>query len=293
MYLPLNEELLSPVPSRHDDLEVFSVLEQGSGVTNEDRLLVGDGLYGVFDGATSLSGKDRRYMGFTGGAMAAQIACDTFQSEEDALFEMAIEANRRLAIAQVSCGVDMEKRENIWSTSMAVVRLDGNQLEYCQTGDSLILLLYNDGSHTLLTPELDIDAETMKLWQAAGDDRSHTIYSLLGEQIRKVRLRMNRDYGVLNGEPEFFSFLRYGTLELSSVSDILLFTDGLYLPKREPSEPSDWDSFAGIYRENGVAGLRKHVRDLQASDPSLKNYPRFKLHDDIAAVSLHLNSAAL
>lgn len=291
MYLPRNEEILAPTPPQQLDCEISTVYEQGSSAMNEDRLLLGDEVYGVFDGATSLDDKDQRYTGLTGGAMAAQIAHDTFLHGEESLFETAIEANRKIAIAAVSCGLDMKRRESLWSTSMAVVRLAGDHLEYCQTGDSLIMLLHNDGTHSLVIPEVDIDGETMKMWQQVDTESSRSIYNVLSKQLRKVRLQMNRKYGVLNGEAEALSFLRYGSLRLDSVTDVLLFTDGLFLPKEDPQQRTDWQSFAAIYRSQGLAGLQNYVRKLQNSDLSLRTYPRFKLHDDIAAISLRLSGA--
>ena len=53
-------------------------------------------------------------------------------------------------------------------------------------------------------------------------------------------------------------------------------------------EDSDWRSFVNIYRQGGLQALRDHVRCLQCQDPTLKKYPRFKLHDDIAAVAIKL-----
>lgn len=288
MYLPLHEDFSSPVISYPKTNEVSYVCEKGSGLYNEDRLLVGDGVYGVFDGATSLEAMGLT-VGLTGGAMAAQIAADTFKDSGADLFDMAVEANNRIALAEVAAGVDLKRRESLWSTSMAVVRLTNGQLEFCQTGDSLIMAINSDGSHKLLTPEIDIDGETMKLWQRSAGIAEESIYSTLRQQIRKVRLQMNRQYGVLNGEPEAVSFFNHGRVSLDSVSDIILFTDGLYLPKKDPDQPTDWATFVSIYRAEGLGGLKHYVKELQRQDPNLTRFPRFKIHDDIAAVSLQLD----
>jgi hypothetical protein len=100
---------------------------------------------------------------------------------------------------------------------------------------------------------------------------------------------MNIRYGVLNGEPAALDFLRHGYEELDNVSDILLFTDGLFLPRENPLEDSDWCSFVNLYRQGGLQAVRDHVRYLQRQDPTLKKYPRFKLHDDIAAVAIKMH----
>jgi len=287
MYLSLNEDFLCPAVSPSSGFHITSILEQGSADCNEDRLLLGDGLYGVFDGATSLGSKEL-FEGLTGGGMAAQIAKDSFSNCTESLYEAGVDANRRVAIAQTSVGKDMSSRENLWTTSMAVVRVVGSQLEFCQTGDCLIVLMHRDGSHSLLTPEIDIDCETMTLWKElnSGEKAESTIYNELRQQIRKVRLQMNRDYGVLNGEPEAITFFNHGSVSLTSVTDVLLFTDGLYMPKNNPEAPSDWSGLVEQYKAGGLNGLRDYVRKLQRSDPALTLYPRFKMHDDIAAVAL-------
>lgn len=291
MHLSMNEELsLAPVPGL-TGCHVDSLYEKGSSNINEDRLLVGKSLFGVFDGATSLKENSLTEEGMTGGAFAAQIAKDTFSGAVRNLFDTAVEANRRIGLNQVAAGVNVNERETLWSTTMAVVRILGGELEYCFTGDALIMLFYEDDSYTFLTPDVDIDRETLILWKklnSSAKSEKKSVYTALNKQIRKVRLQMNREYGVLNGEPAAVDFIGHGTCDLTGVTDILLFTDGLYLPKEDPTQMSDWTTFVDLYQKQGLQGVRDHVRSLQHSDPDLTVYPRFKLHDDIAAISLGL-----
>ena len=292
MYLSFKEDFPCPSVGSTLTYHIDTVYEKGSSDLNEDRFLVGEGLYGVFDGATSLDSQ-KRLDGKTGGAMAAQIAQETFADAKTNLFEAAVEANRRIRLTQISAGLSVDKRHTLWSTSMAVVRVSGDQIEYCQTGDALIMLLYEDNSHTFLTPELDIDRETMMLWKKLNNsvkNKRDSIYTALNVQIKKVRLQMNREYGVLNGEPEAVDFVQHGSKKLTGVTDILLFTDGLYLPKEDPEQKSDWTTFIDLYQRGGLQGVRDTVRSLQRSDRRLALYPRFKLHDDIAAVAVGINS---
>ena len=161
-------------------------------------------------------------------------------------------------------------------------------MEFCQTGDSLILLLHEDNSHVLLTPDLDIDRDTLRMWQASPLAPTSTIQTLLRDQIRSVREQMNNSYGVLNGQPEAVRFISHGWHDLDRVTDILLFTDGLFLPKEEPGQDHDWQEFAALYRQGDLAAVRNVVRDLQKKDPGCIRYPRFKKHDDIAAAAIKL-----
>ena len=269
--------------------QVQTLLEKGSGALNEDVLLQRDQLFGVFDGATSLD--KRKFAGdLTGGLLAARIAAQTFQEGYDSLAYLADKANRRIRSSLLAENVSLSERHRLWSTSLAVVRLGEDRFEYCQTGDALILLIQDDGGCRLVTPEIDIDRETLQLWKKSQAPETTTIHDLLAEQIHRVRLQMNVSYGVLNGEPEAMNFLRYGCQELAGVSDILLFTDGLFLPRENPLEGDDWQYLADLYRSGGIQAVRNHVRRLQEEDPACRKYPRFKQHDDIAAVAIQLHS---
>ncbi len=266
---------------------VTTLHEQGSGTCNEDVLLHGNTLCGVFDGATSLTENPSR-SGLPGGLQAAGIAAETFRHHAGSLTQAAEEANHRIRAAQGYEQIPQDQRLHLWSTSLAVIRLHHSSFEYCHTGDCMIMLLHSDGGHTLLSPELDIDSETLELWRQS-TDTGGAIHALLAAQIADVRLQMNRSYGVLNGEPEAMDFFRHGRHGLAGVTDILLFTDGLMLPKADPARPTDWHHFADIYRRGGLAGLRDHVRAAQETDPQCRRYPRFKMHDDIAAVAVSLS----
>lgn len=258
--------------------------EQGSGPVNEDVLFFEGDLFGVFDGATSL-GRRVNSSGKTGGLRAAEIAAGTFARDFRELPQVAAEANRRIALAQ---GEAMHgARHGIWSASMAVVRLCGGSMEYCRLGDAVILLVMEDGSFRLVTPDKDIDRETLAMWKEQGDTDG-SIYELLGEQIQRVRQRMNIDYGVLNGEPEAMGFLDHGRLDLAGVRDILLTTDGLFLPREDPEKEHDWQRFAELYLQGGLVEVRNHVRSREEQDPGCRRYPRFKAHDDIAALAISL-----
>lgn len=268
--------------------EVETLLEKGSSELNEDVLFEKEDMFGVFDGATSLD-RQRFQDGLTGGLLAARTAALAFQQDRSSLYQLAEKANRSIRDALFSHQVSIDERHRLWSTSMAVIRLGRSRLEYCQTGDAVILFIHHDGSYRVITPDVDIDRETLQLWQDSGHVPSGgSIHDLLADRIRQVRLQMNISYGVLNGEPESLNFLCHGHEELDNVSDILLFTDGLCLPRESPLEDSDWGSFVNLYRKGGLQAVRDYVRGLQCTDPALKKYPRFKLHDDIAAVAIKM-----
>ncbi len=289
MYLPIDQRSVCPPAPSFTPYNIESILEQGSGELNEDVLLDSDNLYGVFDGATSLD-KRRFYDNISGGLLAARTAADTFSKNDSefSLSHLADMANNRIRKALTANNIATSDRHHFWSTSLAVVRLIEGQIEYCQTGDAHILLIYRDGSHHLVTPDIDIDRETLQLWKQTVTAPEATIHNVLAEQIQKVRLQMNKRYGVLNGEPAAMKFLCHGYHDTTDVQDILLFTDGLFLPKENPLEANEWSSFVDLYLAGGLHAVQRHVRSLQKTDPACRKYPRFKQHDDIAALAIQL-----
>jgi len=90
------------------------------------------------------------------------------------------------------------------------------------------------------------------------------------------------------GEEDATKFFNTGKIELKNIENIILFTDGLLLPKENPEEKEDWNKFVKIYKKSGLGGLLKYVRETEESDPKCYLYPRFKKHDDVAAISIKI-----
>lgn len=267
---------------------VAHLLEQGSGVVNEDTLFIEKDFFGVFDGATSIV-KTPVECGTTGGCIAASTACSFFAKNGHPLPRLAINANNAIHRKMTSFGVDCSRREALWSTSAAVVRIKNNDLEWLQAGDATIILIREDGSHSVLVNQADHDYETLMKWKACAETSEFPIHETLRDQIRKIRCRMNRSYGVLNGEPEAEHFIHWGIEPLTSVTEILLFTDGLAIPSENPEPFKCFDSLVSLYREVGLNGLKDRIRALEQQDPQCRKFPRFKCHDDIAAVAVQLD----
>jgi len=268
-------------------MTVDTLHEQGSSDVNEDVLIANGRLFGVFDGATSLD-KQIFADGRTGGQLAADLAGTTFLHGDGNLRSRAALANIRIRQALIDHAVSMDERHRLWSTSLAVVHLENDRFEYCQTGDAHVLVIRNDGSYQLVTPDIDIDGETLSIWKHSEFQTGTTIHTALAEQILKVRLKMNREYGVLNGEEEAMTFIRHGFVDLDDVTDILLFTDGLFLPREELDGKQNWSALVDLYQHGGLPAIHHRVRSLQKTDLHCRRYPRFKCHDDIAAVAIRL-----
>jgi len=261
------------------------LLEQGSGEVNEDVLSVENDLYIVCDGATSI-GKVPELPVASGGQQAAAIVAEVFSENDRSLEEMARRSNRRIHEAMGQWSVDPDDRTALWSTSFAAVRFDGDYLEWAQSGDCLILLVKQDGTGELLVDPPGHDTGTLKKWKEIGPDVKGSIHDVLAMEIAEVRRAMNRDYGVLNGEASALDFVKYGLHELSSVKDILLFSDGLWLPTESPEEPLDTAAIIALHDHVGLSGIKDRIRTIQERDPRCCRYPRFKKFDDISAIAL-------
>ena len=264
--------------------QVTTLFAKGTGRVNEDALLVAPGVYGVFDGATSLSGST--YGGLTGGYLASQLAAEIFGSDDRPLAELAASANEAIRLEMISLGVDLTRKEELWSTSVAVARCRKGRLEWCQTGDCRIQLIHADGSSSQLVEPPDHDAETLRLWKKLGSDCHQPIQVALAGKILEVRRRMNIDYGVLNGEREALDFVRSGSVSLAGVSAVLLYTDGLSVPDPITGQPHDQEMLSRLFRHGGLQAVHNHIRSLQENDPQCLLYPRFKVSDDISAIAL-------
>lgn len=293
--------------THYPKIEIQAILEKGTAIQNEDFLVIQDNILGVFDGATSLNsrtfGRER-----TGGTIASRTAGAVFKMNHFPLNQLACQANDAIMAQMVFNGVDTSRKENLWSTSAAVVRLKDQSLEWVQAGDAVIILIYEDGSHRVLVDREDHDHETLTLWKELvrthlpGDGKApmaqeegrqpdqqqviDLIRGKLGRQIRKVRSGMNITYGVLNGEKAAEAFLNQGEEPLDRVAHVLIFTDGLSIPQPEPKPHKDFTDLVRTYLNLGLEGLKQMIRSQEEKDPHCLAFPRFKCHDDIAAIAV-------
>ncbi len=263
-------------------LKTEHILEKGSGDLNEDSLIIVDNLFGVFDGATSLN-TNLFDNGQTGGMIAAQTASHEFSKNYFPLYQLGIRANQAIRTKMINQNLDMAQRHNLWSTSAAVIRIDDAGLEWFQTGDAQILVFYDDGSFKVLVDRKDHDYETLAMLKA----KKFKFNAAIKDQIKKIRFQMNRSYGVLNGEPEALDFTQKGVEPLENVTSILLFTDGLQMPSTTPMQKKSFKRLAQKFQKKGLMGLKNSIRKIESRDPDIRRYPRFKCHDDIAAIAVH------
>ncbi|WP_051309459.1 protein phosphatase 2C domain-containing protein [Desulfogranum japonicum] len=286
-YELIRESISPPLSAHCNDRKVDYIRERGTGVIDEDVLLMQDNIFGVFDGASSINGQ-LFSDGTSGGFLAAQQAAEVFKLNQGSLLELTDKANRLIRNHMATFAVDLQKKWNRWSTSMAVVRIEENYFDWCQIGDCLILTIKRDGSFHMLVQDPGQDEETFAEWKKLNPSPDDNILDLLQEKIIEVREKMNVEYGSLNGEKQALDFANSGREPLEGIADIILYTDGLSLPcsGNEKSENSTMEQFVSLYHQRGVGGILEHVRSLQKKDTSCHLYPRFKMHDDATAIAI-------
>lgn len=268
-------------------MKVTSIYDQGVGNINEDRLLITENLRGVFDGATSLD----KYIdteGHTSGFLAAEIARTVFEKNDKPLVQLALESNETIHSEMKRCWVDISNPDNLWRTTAAVVRIKENVLERLRVADSLILVIKNDNSFQLLGKYVNQDIEVVRLWKEYADKKEDNIRDKVMRKVMEMRRRWNIDYGVLDWEIAVKDFIQQGQESLDDVKYILIFTDGLFIDTENPDDETDWNLFIALYLEWWLEHIMKYVRESELSDPKCRKYPRFKQHDDIAAIALTL-----
>ncbi|MEA3363438.1 MAG: protein phosphatase 2C domain-containing protein [Thermodesulfobacteriota bacterium] len=260
------------------------VLDQGSGQINEDKLVCASNLFGVFDGASSLV--PDLYHGKTGAWWASHLVSSMFSRNDASLFDLSKRANKVLHGTMTEMGVETEDKLHCWSTSVAAFQLSEDSVSWIQSGDSQVLAIYADGDFKLLTRYHNHDKQTLQQLKSLYQQGDPDPHSSLRPQVENIRRQMNQNYGVLNGEPVALDFLQMGSEPLKGISHLLVFTDGMFPPGEDPQGPPDFRWVTDHFLQGGLSQVKAEIRSLENRDPSCCRYPRFKKHDDMAAIAV-------
>lgn len=271
-------------------MKVDYFTDKGVGLMNEDDFLIKDNLFCVFDGATSLV-KYIDLNGETGGKLGSHYVKEVFAANSNKpLLEIAKLANERLQQEMEKRKIDTSDKVNRWGTTLAVVRITPEVIEYAQVGDTPILFFKKDGSVQMVQTSNIPDKPILVLFkkliqQGVNDVRSNKEFIDL---VQSVRRTVNITYGTINGEKEVFQFLQHGTLLKKDIAHILLMTDGIKVLYEDPEQEEDFTFLQKLFLKGGLQALKKYVRDTENSDPESRKYPRFKTHDDATAIAITL-----
>ena len=268
------------------------VHSQGIGRVNEDEILIGDSLFGVFDGATSLVGFQDE-LGRTGGQIASEIAKKAFENSTptETLKDLIQKAGQTIRQQYQTRGIDIKRAEALWSVNgVAVVRLLGDSFEYVQIGDAMIFAFHTNGRYEILTRDQlhSSDSLVFAKWKEGIEkglrtQRDLQNYVLPIARQNRYNANVRNGYGSINGQDIPDELICYGKRPLD-VATIALVTDGLGVSTENPLEYVDWNKTARILRDREINGLLQYVRKREESDPECLKYIRFKKSDDATGV---------
>ena len=258
--------------------------DAGTRGASEDVLLIKGDVFGVFDGLSSLVESTGRN-GRTGGKIAAEVASQAFANCTKPLDECARDANRAIRAAMQKAQVPLGRKEALWACAAAIARLRTETVELLTIGDCVVLGIDAQGQPRPMLEYDDHDSETLvRLSRLPTNCSADSVRTLLVE----LRRSLNVTYGALSGESETERFFKHVRIPLADTASIILSTDGLLIPKEDPATENDWRAMGELYRHGGLGAILRHVRQLEKSDPDCRRYPRYRRHDDIAAISIDL-----
>lgn len=267
----------------------------GSGEWNEDALVGNEQLhlFGVLDGATSLH-PFRGPNNETGGYLASQVIkqyLESLQAEDVADFDLkqlVVQANIRLREKMEAAGIHTSDKAALWTSSLALIRIEDNYIDYAQVGDCMIVAVYQDGSLRTISRDqvAHIDLESKHIWEQAienGIVKREELWELVKPIILQNKSKMNTmaGYSVMSGEPHLAEFIEYGRINRIQLKSLLLVTDGLFPHTERGGEPIDViQELTTSITNSTLAGYADWLFNLELNDKDCLRYPRFKVSDD-------------
>ncbi|MFC3884843.1 protein phosphatase 2C domain-containing protein [Bacillus songklensis] len=241
-------------------MSLSKTISEDSFIINHRRKV-----YGVFDGATPLTPfMDER--GRNGAYLASNLFKDYFEndfSHDMTLFDGVIQANKRLMEKMKLYNVDTAHPENLWSTCVAVVKVDENQnISFAQLGDCMVLAEHKSGEIEALTRDTVKDI-SVRAKIRREKERSmgmilpeESYYNDIRNQLIYNRKMANSPdgYTVANGTQEVRDYIHHGFINTGNLQSILLITDGLFYPNKD---------FTYIYRMIHELGLEEYAVQLE------------------------------
>lgn len=266
---------------------VTRITEQGSIVHNEDRYLIKNNVFAVFDGATNV-GRELSIYEMTPGEFAAETLRNSIEETE------GIEDGLRLGNDKIEDGIRQfffePTKQDRFSSTATVVRInENNTLDYWNVADSFFFLINKDGKVVLPFELFEFDREVLtELKKRLADNDIEDPIEEMRDIILAHKNDANVKYGVFNGEQEVFNLMKKGSVDLTNIATVVLFTDGMNYPSEDPNAPTDYQAMADLYLEGGVEHMLDTVREMEEDDSEFKKYPRFKMHDDATVIAVDL-----
>ena len=248
-------------------------------VPNEDWAMASRDVIVVLDGATARIDTGCHhgiawYVEKLGTELMAGVAVEPRRSLRDVLADSI----RDVAAMHPECDLT---HPGTPSAGVAVVRLDGDDLDYLVLADTVIAVQMSTGSRVLTDD---------RVARVAGDERAAATALPINSDERKEALQQmkrreqefrNRPGGfwVAAANPEAANHALAGSVPIADSTAVAVLTDGAARCV-VPFALITWDDALRILDAAGPAELIREVRKIESSDPAAERWRRAKRSDD-------------
>lgn len=174
------------------------------------------------------------------------------------------------------------------SATVALVRVSDHEIEWLVLADAAVLLETEDGIRVATDDRVNAVATTQRdaaLTENRNDSEKRRLVRELVSAQRKVRNQPG-GYWIAGSDPNAANEASTGSVRRRDGQRCALLTDGV-TRLVEFGESSWVNLFESLDRE-GPERTIDRVREVEASDPHLVHWPRYKPSDDATAVVLNL-----
>lgn len=256
------------------NLEIEKVyLKSDKKTVCEDYFVLDEpkGLFAVLDGATPLSDFVNE-QGVNGAVLASRIVGEAIHNAEDENIQALMSnANELLLEEMKKYKIDLFKKHELWSTCLAMIKMNGQQIDFGQIGDSMIFAVTKSGNLEVLSKDTVAGiSERAKKRREEERRKGRNLPDEAYFQNKRNSLIYNRSlankpngYGVLNGDSAAEGYFHIGSIKTENYRGLLLISDGLF-PK-----DLNWDNMINTIWKDG---LQKYALDLVECEKSTNSY---------------------
>jgi serine/threonine protein phosphatase PrpC len=197
--------------------------------------------------------------------------------------------------------------------TIALIDFQSNNMRWAHAGDTALFLFHNGGRIEKITndPMEQHDQSALKIAKQLQDlhqykhfaevigldevttaNKNNGLYHNYVEQNGEANYELG--VAVVNGLPELSHYIQKGNIDsLTEIQSILLCTDGFMWPAKWQESKADTDIrlqlMIDYIKDGSLSNYLERLRKEEEEDSERDNYPRFKVHDDAAALYLELN----
>jgi hypothetical protein len=252
-------------------------------IPNEDWTAASADIIVVLDGATARIGTGCRhgiawYVDKLGTGLMTTATAEPHRMLRDLLAD----AIRRVAAMHPECDLS---HPGTPSAGVAMVRLNGDRLEYLVLADTVIVIRTSDGDLTLTDNRVRQTAREERDAATALPFDSEERTAALQRMKRREQEFRNRPGGfwVAAADPIAAEHAITGSIPVEGASAIAVLTDGAARCVM-PFDLITWADMLRILESDGPADLIRQVREIEASDPTAERWRRAKRSDDATVV---------